>query len=131
MENRCACGHQELCGMLNWKNVQDENFRRLLLKNRLHCESYHGLSGCLHGRQPLKGLPPTHWHVFSLEQPALLGVTKPLTNNPISSLQTPQQSPHTLYLNDSDSVFKAGKPVTDSGVKGRPCSAHLADSKPL
>lgn len=56
MENRCACGHQEL---VLWKNelekVQDENFRRRLFYSSLHCESYRGLSSCLHVRQPFKG----------------------------------------------------------------------------
>lgn len=120
MENRCACGHQEL---VLWKNelekMQDENFRRRLLYCSLHCESYRGLSSCLHVRQPFKGLQ-THRHVFSLEQLTSLGAMKSLRRNPISPLWTPQQCPHTLCLNDSDSAFKAGKPLTDSEVKERP-----------
>lgn len=76
-----------------------------------------GLSGHLHVRQPVKGIP-THWHVPSLEQTTVLALMMMSPErNPIISLQTPQQWPHTLYLSDSDSVFYAGKPPTDSEVK--------------
>lgn len=125
MENWSACGREGnwFCGMLNWKNVQDENFRRLLLWNRLDCESCHGLSA-------VRGVTDSLARVL-IRATALLGVMKSLRNNPISSLQTPQQSPCTLRLNDSDSAFKAGKPVTDSEVREGPCSALLSASKPL
>lgn len=48
------------------------------------------LSGCLHVRQPSEGLA-THRHVFSLEQPAVLGVMKSPERDPISPLWTPQR----------------------------------------
>lgn len=76
-----------------------------------------GLPGHLHIRRPFNGIP-THWHVPSLEQRTVLALMMMSPEkNPIISLQTPQQRPHMLYLCDSDFVFYAGKPPTDSEVK--------------
>lgn len=80
-------------GRMNWKKVQDENFRRRLSYSSLHCESCGGLSSCLHVRQPFKGLH-THRHVFSLEQLTSLGAMKSLERNPISALDTTAVPPH-------------------------------------